>query len=286
VPALRRGAVGFIGVGTIGAPMAAHLADWPDGLVVCDVRAEATQPFADKGATVVSTPADMARQAEVISVMVLDDAQVREVVSGPSGILGAAERGTVVAIHSTIRPETAAELAAVAAAQGIHVVDAPVSGGFVGAHAGKLAVMIGGSDEAVARCRDPFGRWAALVLHVGPIGAGTKMKLARNLLQFCTYAAVGEAQRLAEAAGVSLQDMAAVVRHSDALTGGPTAIMLRDTAAPMAADDPLFGSMDHARVLGDKDLALALELGAQLGVDLPVATVSRQRLGAALGVEP
>jgi 3-hydroxyisobutyrate dehydrogenase len=279
-------AVGFIGLGTMGAPMATHLIDWPGGLVVCDVRAEATRPWVGKGATVAATPAEVAKGADVISVMVLDDAQVRDVISGPSGILGAAERGTVIAIHSTVRAETAVELAAIAAAQGIHVVDAPVSGGFMGAHGGTLAVMLGGDDDAVARCRPPFERWASLVVHVGPVGAGTKMKLARNLLQFCTYAAVGEAQRLAEAAGVSLQDMAAVVRHSDAITGGPTAIMLRPTAAPMRTDDPLFGSMDHARLLGEKDLALALDLGRQLGVDLPLGELSRQHLGTALGVQP
>lgn len=278
------GAVGFIGLGIMGAPMATHLLDWPDGLVVCDVRADATQPLVDKGASVVATPAEVAAQCDVISVMVLDDAQVRDVVSGPDGVLGAARDGTVVAIHSTIRAETAIDLASVASAHGVEIVDAPVSGGFMGAHAGNLAVMVGGSDAALERCRGPFERWAELVVQVGPVGAGTRTKLARNLLQFCTYAAVGEAQRLAEAAGVPLRELAAVVRHTDPITGGPAMIMLRDTAKPMAPDDPLFESMNHARVLGEKDLAQALELGDQLGVDLPLAVLARQSLGAALGV--
>jgi len=278
------GRVGFIGLGIMGEPMASHLLGWPDGLVVCDVRTEATQPFADKGAMVATSPADVAAQCDVISVMVLDDAQVRDVVSGPTGVLGAARPGTVVAIHSTIRAETAIDLAAVAGPQGVHVVDAPVSGGFMGAHAGRLAVMFGGADDAIETCRGPFERWAELIVHVGPVGAGTRAKLARNLLQFCTYAAVGEALALAEAAGVGLQDLAAVVRHTDPITGGPAMIMLRDTAKPMTPDDPLFANFDHARVLGDKDLALALELGAQLGVDLPLATLAKQRLASALGV--
>jgi 3-hydroxyisobutyrate dehydrogenase len=278
------GGVGFIGLGIMGAPMATHLLDWPEGLVVCDVRADATQPFADKGAGVAATPTEVAERCGVISVMVLDDAQVRDVVSGANGILGAARKGTVVAIHSTIRAETAVDLAAVARAQGVEIVDAPVSGGFMGAHAGNLAVMVGGSATALERCRAPFERWADLVVHVGDVGAGTRTKLARNLLQFCTYAAVGEAQRLAEAAGVPLRELAAVVRHTEPITGGPAMIMLRDTARPMAHDDPLFESMDHARMLGDKDLAQALELGAQLGVDLPMAMLAQQTLGAALGV--
>lgn len=278
------GAVGFIGLGIMGEPMATHLLDWPSGLVVCDVRAAATQPFADKGATVAATPAEVAARCDVISVMVLDDAQVRDVVSGSDGIIGGAHPGTVVAIHSTIRAETATDLAAVARPQGVDIVDAPVSGGFMGAHAGSLAVMLGGSEAAVDKCRVPFERWADLIVHVGDVGEGTRTKLARNLLQFCTYAAVGEAQRLAEAAGVRLQDLAAVVRHTEPITGGPAMIMLRDTAKAMAPDDPLFDSFDHARVLGDKDLALALELGDQLGVDLPMARLARQTLGAALGV--
>ncbi|MBV8691435.1 MAG: NAD(P)-dependent oxidoreductase, partial [Actinobacteria bacterium] len=227
---------------------------------------------------------EVAAQCDVISVMVLDDAQVRDVVSGDTGIIGGARPGTVVAIHSTIRAETAVDLAAVAGPQGVAIVDAPVSGGFMGAHAGRLAVMLGGDDDAIDKCRGPFERWAELIVHVGPVGSGTRAKLARNLLQFCTYAAVGEALRLAEAAGVRLQDLASVVRHTDPITGGPAMIMLRDTAAPMAPDDPLFESMDHARVLGDKDLSLALELGAQLGVDLPIATLAKQRLASALGV--
>ena len=277
--------IGFIGLGIMGAPMASHLLDWPDGLVVCDVRADATSPLADKGATIAATPADVAAKCDVISVMVLDDAQVRDVVSGPNGILGAARKGTVVAIHSTIRAATATDLAAVAAAQGVDVLDAPVSGGFMGAHAGSLAVMLGGSADAVERCRQPFERWAGLVVHVGPVGAGTRAKLARNLLQFVTYTAVGEAMRLAEAGGVALKDLAAIVRHSEQTTGGPAMVMLRDTTAPMAPDDPLFDSFDHARVLGEKDLTQALELGAQLGVDLPLTTFAKQHLGAALGVK-
>ena len=116
--------VGFIGLGQIGAPMAEHLVDWPDGLVVCDVRTDATALFAERGAKVVATAADVAGAADVISVMVRDDAQVREVVGE---MLPAATAGTVIAIHSTIQPGTAIELADRAAARHIDVIDAPVS---------------------------------------------------------------------------------------------------------------------------------------------------------------
>jgi 3-hydroxyisobutyrate dehydrogenase len=277
----RQPRVGFIGLGNIGAPMAHHLLDWPGGLVVSDVRSEATRPFAEDGATVAVDNAELAAGCGVISLMVLDDAQVRRVAGE---VLPAAREGTVMAIHSTIRPETAVAMGELAARHGVQVVDAPVSGGFLGAHEGSLAVMVGGTEEALDAARGPFSRWASLVVHTGPLGSGTQAKLARNLLHFIAFTAAGEAQRLAEAAGIRLSDLARIVRHSDAVTGGPGAIMLRDTAAPMAPDDDWYATLDHVRALGNKDLALALELGGELGVQLPLGRLALDRLGAELGL--
>ena len=276
--------VGFIGLGQIGAPMATHLLDWPGGLVVCDKRSEAMEPFIAGGAQGVATPAEAAAAADVISVMVLDDEQTKDVVTGPDGILTTAAPGTVIALHSTITAETAEELASTAAASGVDVIDAQVSGGFIGAHDGTLAVMLGGSEEAVERCRAPFERWATLVVHAGPVGAGTRMKLARNMMHFVTYTGAGEAQRLADAAGLDLRQLAAVVKHSDAVTGGASAIMIRESTVPFEPGDGFFDLFDHARVLGEKDLALARKLAAELGVDTPLADLASQRLGFELGV--
>lgn len=276
--------VGFIGLGNIGKPMARRLVDWPGGLTVCDVVAATTESFAARGAHVATTPAEVASRSDVISVMVRDDAQVTEVVAGADGILSTAAPGTVVAIHSTVEADTPGRLAEAAAAKGVHVVDAPVSGGAMGAAGGTLAVMLGGSDEAVAIAREPLGAFASLVAHLGPVGAGTRAKLARNLITFASYAAVGEALRLAEAAGVDVALLGDVVRHSDRVTGGPGAVMLRPTAAPLGADDGLRPIFEHTRGLGEKDLHLAIELGEQLGLDMPFAALAHQHLGAALGV--
>jgi 3-hydroxyisobutyrate dehydrogenase len=120
----------------------------------------------------------------------------------------------------------------------VAVLDAPVSGGVLGAHEGSLAVMVGGSPEAVRRMGPVMERWATLVVHVGPVGAGTRAKLARTLVQYVAYAAAGEAQRLAEAAGIDLHALAEVVRHSDATLGGPASVMLRETALPVSRTDP------------------------------------------------
>lgn len=276
--------VGFIGLGQIGGPMARRLLDWPGGLVVCDSVPAASAPFADAGATVVDDPAELARSCQVISVMVRDDAQVEEVMSGPYGILSTAAEGTVVAIHSTVEADTPARLASLAAEHGVRVIDAPVSGGSMGAHGGTLALMVGGDHHAVSVVRDPFGRFATLIAHLGPVGAGTRAKLARNLITFASFAAVGEALRLAEAAGVDLALLGDVVRHSDKVTGGPGSIMLRDTADVLSDDDGLRPIFEHTRGLGEKDLRLALELGADLGLDLPMARLAVEGLGPALGV--
>jgi 3-hydroxyisobutyrate dehydrogenase len=230
--------------GQIGAPMARHLIGWEGGLTVFDVRAEACEPFAG-AAIVATTPAEVAARSDVISLMVLDDAQVSDVLAGDDGLLDAARPGTVVAVHSTIAADTAIALAATAADVDVEIIDAPVSGGAMGAHAGTLAVMAGGTAAAVERSRPVFERWAGLVAHLGPVGSGTRAKLARNLLQFTALAAVGEAQRLAEAAGIDPAALGEVVRHSDAVAGGPGAIMLRSRAGAMADDDPLRPFFEH-----------------------------------------
>lgn len=276
--------VGFIGLGQMGYPMAKHLREWPGGLTVYDVRAEVTERFAEKGARVAASPRDVAATSGVVSVMVCDDAQVEDVVCGTDGLLAAAVPGTIIAVHSTISDETAPRLAKFAQARGVHIADAPVSGGSMGAHQGSLAVMVGASDAAYPRCAEAFGPWAGLVMHAGPPGAGTRAKLARNLLHFVSFAAAGEALRLAEAAGIDLRELGNVVRHTDAITGGAGSIMLRGTAAPMPADDGLYPVFAHARDLGEKDLSLAAGLAAKLGVDLPLGRLARRHLAAALGV--
>jgi 3-hydroxyisobutyrate dehydrogenase-like beta-hydroxyacid dehydrogenase len=273
--------VGFIGLGQIGAPLATHLLRWPGGLVVCDVRAEATEPFVEQGASAVPDAATLGGEAGIIQVMVLDDGQVRSVVDD---ILPVAEPGTVIAIHSTIKPETAVEVAAQAAEADVFVVDAPVSGGFMGAHEGNLAVMVGGSVEAIEKVREPFALWSDLFVHAGPNpGDGTRMKIARNLITFASYCAGFEGARLAEAAGLSVKDLGDVVRHSDRITGGTGAPMVRDTMAPLEPSDGLWDMFGHTRTLGEKDLQLAVELGDQLGVELAFTNLALERFADLLG---
>jgi 3-hydroxyisobutyrate dehydrogenase-like beta-hydroxyacid dehydrogenase len=276
-------AVGFIGLGQIGAPVAARLVGWPGGLHVFDVRPEAADDVVAKGATLAASVAELGGACDVVSVMVLNDEQVRAVVAD---LLTTMRAGSVIAVHSTIQAETAEELAVATGAQGVHLVDAPVSGGFMGAHDGTLAVMVGGEREAYEQVKEVFACFATLVVHMGPAGAGTRTKLARNLMHFVAYTAAFEAQRLAEAAGLDLQKLARVVRHSDAVTGGPGAIMVRSATGPLEPGDSLFDIFSHTRDLGEKDLTLALALADQLGVDLPLGRQALADFATGLGVSP
>ena len=274
---------GFIGLGQIGGPMAGRLTGWEGGLVVFDVRPESAEALVEHGATLAADVGALGAVCDVISVMVRDDEQVRTVVGE---LLATARPGTVIAVHSTIRAETAEELAVTTAEHGIDLLDVPVSGGFMGAHEGTLAAMVGGERAAYERAKPVFAHWATLVVHMGPVGAGTRTKLARNLMHFIAYTGAGEAQRLAEAAGLDLRKLASVVRHSDTVTGGAGAIMVRDTTAPLQPDDGLFEIFCHTRELGEKDLTLALELAAGFGLDLPLAQLALRDFGMSLGLPP
>jgi 3-hydroxyisobutyrate dehydrogenase-like beta-hydroxyacid dehydrogenase len=272
--------LGYIGLGNMGAPMATKMTEWPGGITVYDIRTEAMTPLAEKGASLADSIADVA-VADIIHITVLDDAQVREVVHE---LAAHAKPGTVVAIHSTISDTTAVELARELQPQGVHVVDAPVSGGAAAAAKGELATMVGAEREVYEKIKPAFKHWASVVIHAGEPGAGTRMKLARNMLTFTSYAAACEAMKLAEAAGLDLQALGRVVRHTDALTGGPGAIMVRDDMKDLEPEHFLYQPFLHTRGLGEKDLSLALALGEAVSVDLPLARLAYERLAAGLGV--
>lgn len=273
--------VGFIGLGNIGLPMAKRLAAWPGGLTVFDLAAEPLDAAAAAGARVAASVAELAAECGYLSIMVNTDDQVREVIGQ---VLGAARPGTVIAVHSTISPDLPPRLEDLGGRHDLLVVDAPVSGGAMGADAGTLAIMVGGTDAAFAAASEPLALMGSDVVHCGPIGAGTAAKLARNLLHFVAFTATGEALRLAEAAGIDLVALGRIVRHTDSITGGPGAIMHRDTTAPLAPGDGWTSIFEHVRALGEKDLDHALALADRLGVETPMARYARHHLGAALGL--
>lgn len=274
--------VGFIGLGNIGKPMALRLAtaDTID-LHVYDVTPAPVADLVAAGAHATGNIVELAGTVDVLCVMVRDDEQVRDVLG--QAFAGAGD-GLVVVVHSTVAPQTPRALQITAERHGVHLLDAPVSGGAMGAADGTLAIMVGGSTDAFTAARPVLEILGSKVVHAGPIGAGTKFKLARNLMHFVAFTAATEAQRLAEAAGLDLQELGDVVRHTDAITGGPGAIMHRDTTRPLAPDDFWHGVFSHVNELGVKDLGHAIDLARELGVDVPLAELAIGRLGPGLGL--
>ena len=282
-----RTSVGFIGLGNIGKPMALRLAASDDiALTVFDVAPGPVAELEAAGATVAPSIAELAAEVSVVCVMVRDDDQVRDVLTqvlAPRAEQSSSD-GLTVVIHSTVAPGTPAQLADTASRHGVRVLDAPVSGGAMGAADGTLAILVGGTDDAVAVARPALEMMGSHVVHAGPIGAGTRFKLARNLMHFTAFTAATEAQRLAEAAGLDIAELGKVVRHTDAVTGGAGAIMLRNSTAPIEPADFWYGVFAHVVALGEKDLSFALELADELGVDLPLARLARERLASGLGM--
>ena len=177
--------VGFVGLGNIGKPMALRLAGDLD-LRVYDVVPEPVAELVAAGGTAASSVAEVA-DVDVLCLMVRDDDQVRSVATQVlrSGAM------PVVVVHSTVAPATPGELEAM----GLRVLDAPVSGGPMGAAEGTLAIMVGGDEAAYAVAQPVLERMGSKVVHAGPLGAGTRMKLARNLIHFVAFTAVTEALR-------------------------------------------------------------------------------------------
>jgi 3-hydroxyisobutyrate dehydrogenase-like beta-hydroxyacid dehydrogenase len=250
-------------------------------LSVFDIRPEVVEPLVKLGAVGRGSPREVADGADVIGVVVRDDAQVRQVVTAADGILASARPGAVIAVHSTIAVETLRDVARAAEARDVRLIDAAVSGGAGGARAGKLCVMAGGDEEAFNRARPVLDSFGGLVLHLGPLGKGMAMKLARNLTGYVVMAAAHEGMVLAERSGLPLETFKQVLEYTDNLAGAYPFWLSRPTTDPIDASRDVDSA--HWAVWGstlaEKDLHDALELAGDLGVDLPVTSVAAQVMG-------
>ena len=174
--------VGFIGLGSQGGPMARRIIDAGLPVALWARRPSTLSPYADTQAKTAGSPAELAAVSDLVCVCVVADADVEEVVAGAGGILDGIAAGGVIAVHSTVHPDTCRRLADLAAARGVRLVDAPVSGGGPAAAAGRLLVMAGGDAATVEFCRPVFAAYGEPVAHLGPFGSGQVTKLLNNVL--------------------------------------------------------------------------------------------------------
>jgi 2-hydroxy-3-oxopropionate reductase len=267
--------VGYIGLGIMGRPMALNLLKAGYPVSVWARRAESMEPLVEAGAKACASPADVARQSDIVFTNVSDTADVEAVILGPDGIIHGAESGSVVVDDSTISPLATREMAGQLREKGIEMLDAPVSGGEQGAIDGTLSMMVGGKSEVFERVRPLFEVLGRNIVLVGDNGAGQVAKMCNQVVIAQTMAAVGEAFTLAEAADVD----PAKVR--EALLGGFAGSKVMEVHGQRMLDDnfaPGFKAKLHR-----KDMKIALETAAALGVGVPGAAVATQLINALVG---
>ncbi len=274
--------LGIIGLGDMGGAIAEGVltGPWDDEVTVVgyDVSAEAMERFTELGGTPAASVGELARQVDLVAVVVIDDAQVRQVCQGDDGaIAGAAESGALIAVHSTVSPATVVELASEAAAVGVALIDAPVTGGTSSAQIRDLVVFCGGDVAHTERGRPYFERYGGMVVNVGTLGSALKAKVARNLITYVEFAVAYEAIALAAAADVDLKAFAEIVSYSDRNIGPHLGVF---TQTPTYPPPSLGGSFIQ---IAHKDLRGALALADELGVDLPITALVDQHIDTAFG---
>ncbi|GAB2825218.1 NAD(P)-dependent oxidoreductase [Actinocorallia aurea] len=265
--------VGFIGLGSQGAPMARRIAEAGHPTTLWARRPEALEPFA--GIPAADSPAALAAASDVVCVCVVSDADVEEVVEGPHGILAGLAPGGVVVVHSTVHPDTCARLADLAAKQDVALVDAPVSGGPAAAEAGRLLVMVGGDPDVVERCRPVFASYADPVIHLGPLGSGQLTKLLNNTLFTANLAAAAGTLALGRSLGVDPVKLAEVASH-----GSGASFALGRVQAAGGTLAPMSGK---AGPLLLKDVTLLADLLAAAGAPATIALTAADEALAQMG---
>ena len=260
--------VGFIGLGIMGKPMAENLIEAGYDLVAYNRTREKAEEL--DGATVSDTPREVAEQSDVIVTMLPDSPQVEEVLAGEDGVFEGVEDGDLIVDMSTISPVVTEELFEKAKERGASMLDAPVSGGDVGAIEGALSIMVGGSEEDFERALPLFEVMGGTVTHVGPVGTGQVVKAANQIVVALTIEAVSEALVLGSKGGVAPDKILDVL--GGGLAGNKVMEVKREKMLEHSFDPGFRVELHH------KDLGIALAAGREYGVTLPVTAIVDQML--------
>jgi 2-hydroxy-3-oxopropionate reductase len=267
--------IGFIGLGTMGRPMALNLAQRGHAVGIYSRRRESAEPLLSAGASLFRSPAELASHCDVVFTMVTATADVEQIVLGDKGIIEGASAGFLFIDMSTIAPVATRRIAERLFERGVDMLDAPVSGGPEGARDATLTIMVGGKRHVFERAKPLLDCLGSTVAWMGDHGAGHMTKVCNQLLLLVTAQGVAEALTLARAWGL---DAGAVQRT---LMGGLASSRVLDRfGSRMAARDFTAGLETR---LYHKDMGMALELGAQLGVATPAAALVMQCINVVMG---
>ncbi len=274
----RKDTIGFIGLGRMGGPMAANLVKAGYPLVACDIDPAKVRILAELGADAADTPADTARKASRVIVMVETTAQAEAVIVGPGGIIETAEAGDTVIAMPTIDPLAVKAMHAALAEKGIGMIDAPVSGGVPRARAGTLTTAVGGDPATIQACRPLLEAMCSQIFEMGEIGQGLAMKLVNNMLNQINKVAAAEAMVFGAKAGLDPVKMIEMIKVSSGQSASFEAMAPRY----------LSGDFDNASTLdiSYKDQELETAYAKALGVPMFMAAVSQQiyQMGRASGL--
>ncbi len=263
--------VGFIGLGIMGGPMAKNLIEAGHELVLYNRTREKAEELAKEGsADAVGSPREVAEGSDVVITMLPDSPQVREILTAEDGVLEGLKEGALVVDMSTISPVVTEELAEKVSEKGASMLDAPVSGGDVGAIEGTLSIMVGGDETDFERARLLFEVMGKTVTHVGPVGAGQVVKAANQIVVALTIEAVSEALVLGSRGGVSPEKILDVL--GGGLAGNKVMEVKREKFLSHKFDPGFRSELHH------KDLGIALAAGREYGVALPVTAIVDQML--------
>jgi 2-hydroxy-3-oxopropionate reductase len=262
--------VGFIGLGTMGQPVALHLMRHGHSMGAYARRAASLEPLLTQGATAYRTPSELAAQSDVVFTMVTATADVEEVLFAPAGVAASGRRGLLVIDMSTIAPAAARDCASRLAEKGMEMIDAPVSGGPEGARSGTLTIMAGGSLEAFNVARPLFECFATTILHMGASGAGQTTKACHQLLLLITAEGVAEALTLARRSGVD-----PVLAQKAMMSGIASSRVLERFGARMATRQ--FADGIPARIYR-KDLEIVLDLAGQSRLTIPAGELTMEHI--------
>jgi 2-hydroxy-3-oxopropionate reductase len=260
--------VGFIGLGIMGKPMAENLIEAGYDLVAYNRTREKAEGL--EGVTVAQSPKEVAENSDIVITMLPDSPQVEEVLAGEDGVFEGIGGGGLIVDMSTISPVVTEELAEKARERDASMLDAPVSGGDVGAIEGTLAIMVGGSEEDFERALPLFEVMGAAVTHVGPTGAGQVVKAANQIVVALTIEAVSEALVLGSKGGVAPEKILDVL--GGGLAGNKVMEAKREKLLEHSFDPGFRIELHH------KDLGIALAAGREYGVTLPVTAAVDQML--------
>jgi 3-hydroxyisobutyrate dehydrogenase len=269
--------IGFIGLGNMGGPMALNLIKAGHSLIVHDVRREAAAPHLERGATWAGSPRAAAREAELVLTSLPGPKEVEAVALGPDGIIHGVVAGTVYADLSTGSPTVMRRLHAAFREKGVHVLDAPVSGGVLGAQRGTLQVMVGGDESMFNEVKGVLQAVGHKVGYMGPIGAGTIAKLVHNMISICVRQLVAEGFTLGVKAGVKPEALLEALRGASFGQG-----LILSQVLPDVVFKGDFDTVRFALRLARKDVGLATELARELDVPMPMAALGEQVLMEAL----